>query len=108
MVAGGISELLLPSNDQLLLTSTPSAKSNGTETGRLWSVKIHSRDIYKPAIGPLTAQVVKTFTGLRPEGLSLSPKRDHVVITFDANQDIPYWIKLPWTRVQSSGEPLLF
>lgn len=39
-VAGGISELLFPGNDRLLLTSTPSSKSATVESGRLWSIKL--------------------------------------------------------------------
>ncbi|MEE8285303.1 MAG: HlyD family efflux transporter periplasmic adaptor subunit [Gammaproteobacteria bacterium] len=97
-VAGGISDLLLPASNQLLLTSTPSSKSAAAETGRLWSIKLHPRDIYKTSIETLTAQAVKTFPGLRPEGLSLSPKLGYVVIAFDANQDTPYWVEIPWAQ----------
>ncbi|MDH3601610.1 MAG: hypothetical protein OEU26_18515, partial [Candidatus Tectomicrobia bacterium] len=103
-VPGGISDLLLPASDQLLLTSTPSSKSAATETGRLWSIKLRPRDIHKTSVETLTARAVKTFPGLRPEGLSLSAKLGHVVIAFDANQDTPYWVEIPWTSGQTSGQ----
>lgn len=89
LVAGGISELLFLADGSLLITSTPTRHLDGQGDGGLWRVAT-------PKPGVLVAKLERIFPGLKPEGISPSPKPGHFVLVFDAGAEIPYWVELPW------------
>jgi len=88
-VSGGISELLFLPDGGLLISSTPSSGDGASTTGYLSYVK-------KPVGGLMSVKTVREFTGHKPEGLSLSPTPGQVMVVFDAGQQTPSWIEVPW------------
>jgi len=89
LVPRGVSELLSLPDGSLLITSTVSKRTGEIESGYLWSVS-------EAQPGLLSARLVRTFPGLKPEGISLSPIPGRIVIAFDADDNRPYWIELSW------------
>jgi len=89
LVPGGLSELLFLPDGGLLFTSTPSRSDGVRATGFLSFIK-------KPEGGVMQAKVIEEFEGHKPEGLSLSPTPGQVMIVFDAGQQTPSWIQVPW------------
>jgi hypothetical protein len=90
-VAGGISELLFLPDGSLVMASTASNEQGATESGRVWYVP-------SPAEGRLTPRLVKTFPGLKPEGLCLSATPGKMLVVFDAGAATPSFLELPWPR----------
>jgi multidrug resistance efflux pump len=90
-VAGGISELLFLPDGSLILTSTASKEQGTTESGKLWRVSL-------PAPGALSPQLVKSFPGLKPEGLCLTPTPGKLAVVFDTGASTPMWMEIPWPR----------
>lgn len=86
---GGVSDLLFMPDGSLMITSTPSTSEATPQSGKLWSVAT-------PAAGVLSPREIRAFSGLKPEGLSLSPTPGRVVIVFDAGGDVPSWLEIPW------------
>jgi hypothetical protein len=85
-ICEGISDMMfLPSGELILSANSPKGgpKDHG---GALWLV-------------PQTAQpapvLVRRFSHLKPEGVTLSAKRDALVVVFDRDQDEPQWTRLP-------------
>ncbi len=72
-----------------MLASTSSSVEGNLESGRLWHVK-------QPAPGSLSPRLVRTFQGLKPEGLSLAPTSGKLTIAFDAGSAVPSWLEIPW------------
>jgi multidrug resistance efflux pump len=90
-VAGGISEILFLPDGSLLITSTSSKEEGTTESGKLWRVP-------SPAAGALSPELVKSFPGLKPEGLCLSASAGKLVVAFDTGASMPMWMEMPWPR----------
>lgn len=90
-VPGGISELLVLPNGLLVLAATASAIRPARQDGALWLAT-------KPTNGILQAQPVQVFSGLKPEGLALSPNAGRLVLTFDTDRQNPLFLELPWPR----------
>ena len=88
-VAGGISELLFLPSGELLVTSTPALEGGQEESGALWVVK-------NPVSGIMTPVLSRWFKGLRPEGLSLSPRPGNIMVAFDNGNKTPMWTLVPW------------
>jgi hypothetical protein len=74
----GISELLFLPDNSLLLAAT------GSAGGALFHVMVASD-------GKLNARTLKTFAGLSPEGLCLSPD-NRLVVVFDQQRQAPQWM----------------
>jgi hypothetical protein len=89
-VAGGISELLFLPNGSLMVASTPSL-GDGKPTGFLSYAR-------QPKGGLISVETVRTFKGHKPEGLSLSSNPGYVTVAFDAGDDTPHWIQVPWPK----------
>ena len=85
----GISELLFLPDGSLVIASVSSKSSGETVSGHLWSVAV-------PQAGNLSARLVRTFPGFKPEGISLSPKPGRLVVVFDADDNVPYWVEMSW------------
>ena len=90
-VPAGISELLFLPNGSLLITSTPSTADNGVSSGAI-------SYSHQPSPGIFQTLTLKEFPGRKPEGLSLSAKPGHIVVTFDKGADTPEWVELPWPQ----------
>jgi multidrug resistance efflux pump len=93
-VPGGISELLFLPDGALMIASTPSSGDGAPETGRLYHAPASL--VSSAAGGALSPREVKTFPGLKPEGLSLSATPGRVVVVFDTGSDVPSWTEIPW------------
>lgn len=89
-VAGGISELLFLPNGSLLVASTPSM-GDGEPTGYVSFARA-------PQGGTLSVEEVKAFKGHKPEGLSLSSNPGYFTVAFDAGDNTPHWIQIPWPK----------
>lgn len=89
-VAGGISELLFLPNGSLMVASTPSL-GDGKPTGFLSYAR-------QPKGGLISLETVRTFAGHKPEGLSLSSNPGYVTVAFDAGDDTPHWVQVPWPK----------
>jgi hypothetical protein len=87
-VPAGISELLELPDRSLLVAATASAGDPGQQDGMLVHVPAHER-----LSNPVT---VVTFAGLKPEGLSLTPDGDGIMVVFDTGDDAPRWVEQPW------------
>ncbi|MBT6435784.1 MAG: biotin/lipoyl-binding protein [Deltaproteobacteria bacterium] len=89
-VAGGISELLFLPNGSLMIASTPS-QGDGKPTGFLSYAR-------QPKGGLMSLETVRTFKGHKPEGLSLSSNPGYVTVAFDAGNNTPHWVQVPWPK----------
>ena len=88
-VPGGVSELLALPDGALLIATTAATGSPKTQDGGLWWAG-GARE------GGLNAVEIRTFEGLKPEGLALSPTPGRLVVTFDRGAEPPLWTELPW------------
>lgn len=88
-VAAGISDLLFLPDGTLLIAATPSTGATGDESGCIAHVA-------QPRPGLLAPRILRTFPGLRPEGLGLAPVSGRFVVVFDSGEAQPSWIELPW------------
>ena len=86
---GGISDLAFLPDGALAVTTTPSAADDDTATGVLYRVR-------PGAAGIAQARRVRVFEGLKPEGISLSGRADHLAVVFDTDAATPRWLELPW------------
>lgn len=96
-VAGGISDLLELSDGSLLIATTKSGEDPGEQDGAVW----HAADRNTLS----EARRVRSFPGLKPEGLALRPdgptprpsgSGQSVVVVFDTGDAPPLWTELPW------------
>lgn len=86
-VPAGIAELLeLPDGSLLVAATAAGADDPATQDGALYHVA-------DPTAAP---QRVRTFPGLKPEGLALAPGGDAIVVAFDTGDATPLWMELPW------------
>jgi hypothetical protein len=90
-VGGGISDLLRLPDGTLLIASTSSGIKTPDQSGGLWRVPAG-------ATGELVATQVRTFLGLKPEGLALTPQPGHLIVTFDTDTEAPLYTEMPWPR----------
>jgi multidrug resistance efflux pump len=86
---GGISELLELDGGELLVAATPSAKDAAADQGGAL-VRVSGRQ------GLASPRLVRTFPGLKPEGLARTPNSDAIMIVFDAAAATPSWMELRW------------
>ena len=90
-VPGGVSELLALPDGALLIATTAATGVPNVQDGGLWWAG-GARE------GSLDAVEIRTFEGLKPEGLALSPTPGRLVVTFDRGGEPPLWTELPWPR----------
>jgi multidrug resistance efflux pump len=88
-VAGGISDLLFLPDGTLVIATTPAVAEATRESGRVFYVS-------DPQPGVLVPQAYRSFEGLRPEGLSVTPAPGRLAVVFDAGDAGPRWVELPW------------
>lgn len=93
-VPGGVSDLMFGPAGELILTSTPSAAEadagvTGAVSGRLWMDP-------KPAGGLAAPRLMRTFHGLKPEGVSAAPADGRLIVVFDEGDASPRWLEMPW------------
>jgi len=97
-VPGGISELLFLPNGSLAITSTPSKGTGDVETGRLWWAELDRMATRGDSFGILSVDLHRSFEGLKPEGMSVSPTPGHLAIVFDTGEQNPSWVEIPWPQ----------
>ena len=90
-VPGGIAELLKLPDATLLIGATASGMKPKHQTGALYMVP-------SARPGVLDPRLVRTFPGLKPEALALSPEPGNYVIAFDTDAATPQWLEVPWPR----------
>ena len=84
----GISELLELPDGSLLIAGTASGAEPTSQDGALWHAS--GRD------GLASPRRLRSFPGLKPEGLALRPDGAAIVIVFDTGAAPPQWMELPW------------
>ena len=85
---GGIAELLALPDGSLLISATASGAEPGQQDGALWHVR--GRDALAEP------RLVRSFVGLKPEGMALRDDGKSLVIVFDTGAEPPQWTELPW------------
>lgn len=90
-VPGGISELLALPDGSLVIAGTASGFKPASQDGSLWRARRTDR-------GAVSLRHLRTFKGLKPEGLALSPRAGRLVIAFDRGPSIPSWMEIPWPK----------
>ncbi|MCE9571742.1 MAG: HlyD family efflux transporter periplasmic adaptor subunit [Deltaproteobacteria bacterium] len=96
-VAGGIADLLFMDDQTLLIAATASGLDPIAQSGALYRATI--------AGGELTATRVRTFAGLKPEGLALAPGGDRLAVAFDRGAEPALWLELPRAALAAQGAP---
>jgi hypothetical protein len=77
----------------LVIAATASGIKPKQQTGSIWHIpRPFNRDKQLPA------KKIRSFPGLKPEGLALSPKPGHLTVVFDADRKNPAWIELTWPQ----------
>lgn len=87
-VAGGIADLLELADRSLIIAATASAIDPQEQSGALWHVSSRAR--------LSTPRQVRTFAGLKPEGVALAPDGAALVVVFDTGDETPEWLEIPW------------
>lgn len=90
-VPGGIADLLWMPDGSLLVAATASGGDPDAQSGALWRVA-------DPSGGDMLGSEVRTFEGLKPEGLALSAIPGKVAVVFDLGAALPRWSELEWPR----------
>lgn len=80
---GGIADLIALTDQELLVAVTAPSDPQ-RQDGALWQ--------WRPGNPP---QMLRTFTGLKAEGLSLGPKSRDLMVVFDRGAQIPLWTLIP-------------
>jgi len=88
---GGVAELLGLPDGSLALSATASGINPTSQDGSLWRVMRGEK-------GALRHRRLRTFAGLKPEGMALSATPGLLAITFDAGAAVPSWVEIPWSR----------
>lgn len=84
----GIAELLELSDGSLLVAATAAGAEPKVQSGALYHVR------GREALAEPT--LVRTFPGLKPEGLTRSAQDDAIAVVFDAGGGLPQWTEQPW------------
>lgn len=93
-VAQGISDMsFLPDGSLALLANSPKhLPPDGG--GALWWLGAEA--LRAPGAG--SPRLLRRFPGLKPEGVTLSPEGDALIIVFDRDRQQPLWLRLPLPR----------
>lgn len=84
---GGISEVLELPDGSLLFAATATGSEPQRQDGGLWHAG--AQDLTH-------VRLVRSFPGLKPEGLALRPDGAAIVIVFDTGAAAPQWMEFPW------------
>jgi multidrug resistance efflux pump len=90
-VPGGIADLVFLDDRTLAIATTASGVEPAAQSGSLVIAAIAASD--------MTVKRVRTFDGLKPEGLALDPSGEHIVIVFDRGSEAAMWLELPVNQV---------
>ena len=85
---GGIADVLELPDGSLLIASTASGSEPTAQDGALWHAS--------GGEGLASPRTIRSFPGLKPEGLALRPDGAAIVIVFDTGAAPPQWMELPW------------
>jgi hypothetical protein len=84
----GIADLLELADGTLLIASTASGADPTTQDGALWLAT--GKD------GLASPRLLRTFPGLKPEGIALRHDGAALVVVFDTSAAPGLWMELPW------------
>ena len=93
-VTEGISDMgFLPDGSLLILGNSPK-KRPPDGGGALW---------WRKPDGSVV--MLRRFLGLKPEGISLSDDKKHIVIVFDNDRKLPLWLHIPIPKTTQAAVP---
>lgn len=97
-VPAGIAELLELPDGSLLVAATAAGEAEPkVQDGALFHVRSHESVASGASVAAGAEPVlVRTFPGLKPEGLSRSAEGDSIALVFDAGAGVPQWTEHPW------------
>jgi multidrug resistance efflux pump len=90
-VPGGIADLLFLDDKTLVIAGTASGIDPAVQSGSL--------AVATPAPNAMIAKRVRTFDGLKPEGIALDPSGEHLTIVFDRGNEAAMWVELPVSQL---------
>ncbi len=97
-VPAGIADMLFWDADTLLVSVTASGINPTTQAGALYVARF--------AGGELAPHHVRTFAGLKPEGLARAPVGDQLTIVFDRGNDPAQWLQLTADQIAAALLPV--
>lgn len=93
-VPAGIADMVFWDSDTLILAVTASGADNKAEAGALY--------VARATAGDLAPVHVRTFPGLKPEGIARGPK-DTLAVVFDRGTDAAQWVQLEPDRFKAEN-----
>lgn len=87
-VQGGIAELLELPDGKVLVATTAATGDPKSQDGAVF--------VIDGRVGAGTPTLVRSFPGLKPEGLARTKAGDAVAIVFDTGVQTPRWMELRW------------
>ena len=91
MVSEGLADLhFLPDGSLVLLGNSPKGLPPDGGGGLWW--------LRKPAPGSQTPKLLRRYSGLKPEGVTVSSDGRSLILVFDRGQDPPWWSRWPLPR----------
>ncbi|HEY4059312.1 MAG TPA: hypothetical protein VGM39_21995, partial [Kofleriaceae bacterium] len=85
-VAGGLADMMFLDAQTLIVTSTASGMDPQEQTSILAVARV--------AEGEMTAKTVRTFPGLKAEGISVAPDGKELAVVFDRGAEAAQWAKV--------------
>jgi len=95
-VPGGIADLMFWDDDTLVVSATSSGIDAKEQDGAIY--------VGRPAAGEIALRRIRTFPGLKPEGLARGPK-DSIVVVFDRGNKPPMWLQLAESAMRAGAKP---
>lgn len=93
-VCQGISDMLVLGDGSLVLTANAPKLGPKDGGGSLWYVPVPIKQS-KP-------KLLRQFPDKKPEGIAFSSDGKELIIVFDTDQNIPYWMRYPIPAIQPS------
>lgn len=93
-VPAGIADMLFWDADTLVLAVTASGVDAKAQSGAIY--------VASPAGGALSPRHLRTFAGLKPEGLARTPRGDALAVIFDRGAEPAMWIRLPADQLKAA------
>lgn len=94
-VAAGIADMAFAGPSTLLVAATASGIDPGTQSGALYVARLEA--------GSMEPTRVRTFAGLKPEGIAITPEATKLAVVFDQGADPAVWIELPLDPLTREG-----
>jgi hypothetical protein len=87
-VCQGLSDMLFLDDGSLVVSANAPKGGKKDHGGAIW--------LAPPPIGKAPPRLLRTFPGLKPEGVAFSPQRHTLLVVFDRGQEKkPLWTEIP-------------